>query len=288
MSVDQKLDDPATGQDDPRADDVATASPVLSDGLRVVRAQAADVAAPDPRALAKKALRRAWPYAAGLAVLLIAAGAVFGGRGSWGNVPTWVLAVTTLLAFVAAAFAAFATYELLRVESRRHAVALEEQRLREQAQRRAQASRVAAWYGRWSSVVKGPGMAADHREWLRCGAIISNASDLPVYNVRVSLCVAADPAAGLTWRQGERFAGALRLMPPGQEHIEMPDHVRTEEEADGNQPTWLVAIEFTDASGVQWLRDTRGRLEPADAGLAESDRSVTTSRAHSSPATLDS
>ena len=50
-----------------------------------------------------------WPYAAGTAVVLIAAGAVFGGRVSWGNVPTWVLAVTMLLAFVAAAFAALAT-----------------------------------------------------------------------------------------------------------------------------------------------------------------------------------
>jgi hypothetical protein len=272
MSVDEKLHDPRAGQDAPRADDLATASPVLSDGPDVARPQAAGLAAPDPRALARKALRRAWPYAAGIAVVLIVAGAVFGGRGSWGNVPTWVLAVTTLLAFVAAAFAAVATYELLRVESRRHAVALEAQRQREEAQRREQASRVAAWYGRWSSVVKGPGMTADHREWLRCGAIISNASDLPVYNVRVSLCVAVEPSAGLAWRQGERFAGALRLMPPGQEHIELPDHVRTEEEASGNQPTWLVAIEFTDASGVQWLRDPRGRLEPADAGLAERDR----------------
>ena len=265
MSVDEKLDDPGAGLNAPRAEDVATATPVLSDSLNVVRAQDADLAAPDLRALARKALRRVWPYAGGTAVVLIAAGAVFGGRGSWGNVPAWVLAVTMLLALVAAAFAALAAYELLRAESRRHAVMVEEQRQREEAQRRAQASRVAAWYGRWSSVVKGPGMTADHREWLRYGAIISNASDLPVYNVRVSLCVAADPSAWLTWRQGVRFAGALRLVPPGQEHVEMPDHLRTEEEATGNQPTWLVAIEFTDASGVQWVRDPRGRLEPADA-----------------------
>lgn len=268
MSVDEKHADPGAGQNAPRTEDVATASPVPSDGRYSVRAQAEDVAAPDPRAVATKALRRVWPYAAGIAVVLIAAGAVFGGRGSWGNVPTWVLAVSALLALVAAAFAAVAAYELLRVESRRHALAAEEQRTREEAQRRAQASKVAAWYGRWSSVVKGPGMTADHREWLRCGAVISNASDLPVYNVRVSLCVAVGSSARLTWRQGERFAGALRLVPPGQEHVEMPDHLRTEEEASGNQPTWLAAIEFTDAAGVRWLRDPRGRLELADAGLA--------------------
>jgi hypothetical protein len=273
MSVDEKHADPGAGQKAPPAEDVATAAPpVLAGGLNNVRAQAAEVAAPDSRALARKALRTSWPYAAGTAVVLIVAGAVFGGRGSWGNVPLWVLAVTTLLAFVAAAFAALVTYELLRIESRRVAVAVAELRQREEAQRRAQASRVAAWYGRWSSVVKGPGMTADHREWPRWGAIISNASDLPVYNVRVSLCVAVEPSAGLTWRQGERFAGALRLVPPGEENVEMPDHVRTEEAASGNQPTWLVAVEFTDASGTRWLRDPWGRLEPADAGLAESDR----------------
>jgi hypothetical protein len=268
MSVEEKQAGPVAGQNAPRAEDVATAVPVLGDGLNDARERAGDEAALDPRALARKALRTSWPYAAGAAVVLIVAGAVFGGRGNWGNVPAWVLAVTTLLAFVAAAFAALVTYELLRIESRRVAVAVAELRQREEAQRRAQASRVAAWYGRWSSVVKGPGMTADHREWRRWGAIISNASDLPVYNVRVSLCVAVDPCAGLTWRQGERFAGALRLVSPGQEHVEMPDSVRTEEEANGNQPTWLVAIEFTDASGVQWLRDPWGRLGPADAGLA--------------------
>jgi hypothetical protein len=268
MSIDEKHDVPGAGQKAPPAEDVATAAPVLSDELNDVRAQAADVAAPDPRALARKALRTSWPYAAGTAVVLIVAGAVFGGRGSWGNVPMWVLAVTTLLAFVAAAFAALVTYELLRIESRRVALAVAELRQREEAQCRAQAARVAAWYGRWSSVVKGPGMTADPREWRRWGAIISNASDLPVYNVRVSFCVAVDPSAGLTWRQGERFAGALRLVPPGEEHIEMPDHLRTDEEASGNQPTWLVAIQFTDAFGARWLRDPQGRLEPADADPA--------------------
>jgi hypothetical protein len=274
MSEDEMLDDAAAGQNGDSRVDVATAAPVLRDRLNDIdgiQVQAVNAAAPDPLALARTALRRSWPYAAGTAVVLIVAGAVFGGRGSWGNVPTWVLAVTTLLAFVAAAFAGLVIYELLRIESRRDAVAAQERRQREDAQRWAQASRVAAWYGRWSSVVKGPGMAADPREWTRWGAIISNASDLPVYNVRVSFCVAVDPSAGSAWRQGERYLGALRLLPPGEEHVEMPDHLRAEEGASGNEPRWLVAIEFTDASGRRWLRDPRGRLEPANAGPAEAD-----------------
>jgi hypothetical protein len=237
---------------------------VLDNWLDDGQAPLVSAAAPDPLALARKALRASWPYAAGAAVVLIVAGVLFGARGSWGNVPTWVLAVTMLLAFVAAAFAALVTYELLRIESGRDAAALEERRQREDAQRWEQASRVAAWYGRWSSVVKGPGMAADPREWARWGAIISNASELPVYNVRVSFCVAVDPSAGQAWRTGERYLGALRLVPPGEEHVEMPDHLRAEE-ANGNELTWLVAIEFTDASGIRWLRDPLGRLAPAGA-----------------------
>ncbi len=264
------LDDAAAGQNGNSRMDVATAAPVLRNWLVDGQPRAMGVAAPDPLALARKALRRSWPYAVGAAVVLIATGAVFGGRGSWGNVPTWVLAVTMLLAFVAAAFAGLVTYELLRVELQRDAVAAEGRRQREDAQRRAQASRVAAWYGRWSSVVKGPGMAADPREWARWGAIISNASELPVYNVRVSFCLAVDPSAGLSWRHGERYLGALRLVPPGEEHVEMPDHLRADE-ANGSEQTWLVAIEFTDASGSRWLRDPQGRLEPADAVPAEAN-----------------
>jgi hypothetical protein len=265
------LDDTAVGQNGDSRVNVATAAPVLRTWLSDGHARAVGVSDPDPRALAGKALRRSWPYAAGAAVVLIVVGAVFGGSGNWGNVPTWVLAITALLAFIAAAFAALVTYELLRIESRRDQVAAEERRQRDDAERRAQASRVAAWYGRWSSVVKGPGMAADHREWVRWGAIISNVSDLPVYNVRVSFCVAVDPSAALTWRHGERYLGALRLVPPGEEHVEMPDHIRGDGDASQNEPTWLVAIEFTDASGARWLRDPRGRLEPADADPAPAE-----------------
>jgi hypothetical protein len=271
MSEDEMLEDTAAGQNGDSRVDVATAAPVLRNWLNNGQARAMGVAALDPPALARKALRRSWPYAAGAAVVLIVAGAVFGGRGSWGNVPTWVLAVAMLLAFVAAAFAAVVTCELLRIQSRRDAIAAEERSQLAEVQRRAQASRVGAWYGRWSSVVKGPGMAADPREWTRWGAIVSNASGLPVYNVRISFCVAVDTSAELTWQHGERYLGALRLVPPGEEHVEMPDHLRAEGEASGDEPTWLVAIEFTDASGSRWLRDPRGRLEPANAGPIEAD-----------------
>jgi hypothetical protein len=234
--------------------------------------------APDPLALARTALRTSWPYAAGVLALLILAGVLFGGRAGWGDVPAWVLAITTLLAFVAASFAALVTYELLRIESRRDQVAAAERVVaaddrwqREEAERRSQASGVAAWYGRWSSVVKGPGMAADPREWPRWGAIISNASDLPVYNVRVSFCVAVEPSAALTWRHGERFVAALRLVPPGEQHVEMPDHIKAAEDAAGNETPWLVAIEFTDAAGSRWLRDPQGWLYPADASPAPAE-----------------
>lgn len=49
------------------------------------------------------AARRAVPCACVLAVVLAVLGLVFRNSISWGDVPTWVLAVTTLLAFAAAA-----------------------------------------------------------------------------------------------------------------------------------------------------------------------------------------
>ena len=103
------------------------------------------------------------------------------------------------------------------------------------------------------------------------GAVIGNASDLPVYGVRYSFCVAVDRASGLDWRAGERIAvvSPIVLVPRrGSAQEKIPDHIREQEEAGGNKPRWLIAIEFTDADGRRWLRDPRGRLNPADA-LAE-------------------
>jgi RsiW-degrading membrane proteinase PrsW (M82 family) len=75
-----------------------------------------DSQAPDPLRTVRAVARAGWPLACLTAVVLGALGFAFRRTESRGDVPTWVLAVTTLLAFIAAAFAALVTYELLRLE----------------------------------------------------------------------------------------------------------------------------------------------------------------------------
>jgi hypothetical protein len=225
----------------------------------------------DPLVLVREAARRSWPWIAGAAVVLAMLGALFGRRASWGDVATWVLAVTGLLALVAAVFAGLVAYAVLAVEMRRDQVAAADRRRGEreradqrEAARRAQAASVAAWYGTWmSSATFSGGSQAGTRMSPHWGAIISNASHLPVYDVRVSFCVPVSPGAGLTWRQGERFLAQVPIVPPGEQHVDIPDHIKTQEEQSGSEPAWLVAIEFTDADSQRWLREPQGKLSPA-------------------------
>jgi len=205
------------------------------------------------------ALRWRW-RAAVVAVVLLIVGLVFGGQARWGDVATWVLVAIALAAFLAAAFAGLVAYEVLRVELGRDHVAAEERRLSEDERRRSQASLVAAWFG------KRPGI----EPFLTWGAIISNASALPVYDVRVSFCVAVPAASGLTWRQGERYSSPnpIHVIAPGEHHATIPpDLFRSEDvfrpEDAAEKTKWLVAIEFTDAAGLRWLRDPRGTLTAA-------------------------
>jgi hypothetical protein len=115
-----------------------------------------------------------------------------------------------------------------------------------------------------SSVVKFSGGLGERRslDWPRWAAIIGNKSALPVYDVRVSFCVPVDTAAGLTWRQGERSLDQVDVVLPGDQHIEIRDHIKAAEEADGNVPGG-VAIECTDRNGARWLRDPRRKLTRA-------------------------
>jgi protein-S-isoprenylcysteine O-methyltransferase Ste14 len=63
------------------------------------------VVSPDPLARARRVSRKGWPYATALVVVLAVVGSVFRHHLSWGDFPTWIAGITTLLAFLAAAFA---------------------------------------------------------------------------------------------------------------------------------------------------------------------------------------
>ncbi len=168
------------------------------------------------------------------------------------------------LAFIAAAFGGLVAYELLKIESCRDRNAAEEREQRRDAERRSQAGKVAAWYGTWrSEVVISSGGHSSSQTWPHWGALISNASDLPVYNVRITYHVAVNPERrGVEWDAAERHVSpdTIPVIPPGVEKSGIPDGVRQAEEADGNEPRWLVAVSFTDADGRRWRRDPYGKL----------------------------
>jgi hypothetical protein len=197
-----------------------------------------------------------WGWLVAVAVVATVLGVVFRHHLAWGDVPTWVLAALTLLAFAAAAFAGVVAYDLLRTEQDRDVA-------REDAERRAQASKVAAWYGTWrSEITYSGGAVSGPPSWPHSGAVIRNASDLPVYDVRVSFCVAVSSAPAPGWRAEERYSSPepILVIAPGEEHVELPGNVRERETADGNEPKWLVGIQFTDADGRRWLRAPNGQL----------------------------
>ena len=233
-----------------------------------------------PVAWVRGAVRRIWVPAAVLVVVLVALGIVFRHSLSWGDVPTWVLAVTTLLAFLAAAFAGLVAYELLSVENARdQAASVERSRAavdrkqteaeraaQREADRRAQASRVTAWFDSYRAGVPrdqyypgSPAVATAPTTW---GAAINNASELPIFDVRVFFYWVNDPGDGSPWTPDMRYTPLerFRVIPPNHiRRLDLPSTVQnTGEEC--NDDVYVVGIEFTDASGARWIRDARGAL----------------------------
>jgi len=234
-----------------------------------------------PVAWVRGAVRRIWvPAAAALVLVLVALGIIFRHSLSWGDVPTWVLAVTTLLAFLAAAFAGLVAYELLRVESARdQAASVERSRVaaerrqteaeraaQREADRRAQANKVTAWFDSYRAGVPrdqyypgSPAVATAPTTW---GAAIQNASELPIFDVRVSFYRVNDPGNGSSWTADLRYTPPERfrvIAPSHIRHFDLPSTVpKTGEEC--NDYVYVVGVEFTDASGVRWMRDAHGAL----------------------------
>src|SRR5689334_11831407 len=96
----------------------------------------------------------------------------------WGDVPTWVQAIATLLALIAAGAAASAAWQVLAVERKRDVDRQQVEDERRAAEARGQADRVAAWPSTSPTEQNAPPPPQQ-------GVSIRNASELPVYNVRV-------------------------------------------------------------------------------------------------------
>ncbi len=209
---------------------------------------------------------------------------------AWGDVPTWLLVLVGLLALGAAVLAydkqsqeVHGHAEQLRLESEQLAdqkrvnneqvrlMALQEQELRaaqdererqDTERREAQAHQVAAWFGS-DSDPEDTGKL--QQEW---GAFVRNASLLPVFDVRVffhfvqELSSGRPDARGLSWYPIDRGGPIepIRVLPPGERRfVQIPEEIRGMSDRCDAQ-TYVVAIHFTDAAGIRWVRDGRGEL----------------------------
>jgi len=210
--------------------------------------------------------RNAWRWAVVPVVGLVVLGVISRHSLNWGDVATWIVAITTLLAFLAAAFAGRVAYDLLKVETTRDLKAAEErgqaaadrQRAEDeraaqrQADRRAQASKVTAWFTTYIN-------NHDQPTWV---AAIQNASELPVFDVRVFFYWVNDPGDGRPWTTEQRYASeeTILVIPPGRfRHYDLPGRVAAMAKECSDR-VYLVAIHFTDANGIHWMRDERAAL----------------------------
>jgi hypothetical protein len=192
----------------------------------------------------------------------------------WGDFPTW-------LAFLAAVVAGLVGYRLYRVESARdertdkdRQLAAEDRRLaaedRQRAEddrraqteerRRSQADEVAAWF---DSITPTHADRFNRDGWIIYGAMIRNASNLPIYDLR-AIFFSIDHQAGESpdWEASAIGISPreMRALPPNDsELLEVPDTLVKVVE-DATKQDVVVAIEFRDAAGSLWRRDARGQL----------------------------
>ena len=170
-----------------------------------------------------------------------------------GNYASWLAAIATVAAFLAAIIAAFYAAGAFRLESERENRWLEEQR-------RAQASLVAAWIGSAELPIVGGGGFSPYAEAaMRAsntaeGVYLRNASDVPVTQLQYRLFLGFQPC-------GTRWYGTF---PPAADPIFVPFRdADTTLANDGSQVIggeYEVGISFRDAAGYIWYRAPNGRL----------------------------
>lgn len=166
----------------------------------------------------------------------------------WGDIPAWISAIGSLGALIAAVLASLIALRIYRIESERDQRAESDRRERDLEALRAQASQVSAW---WDTAYR----VSDEGQRYSLGraALVRNASELPVHSVRVFFHV---PLAGGGY---EYFGPVIKaVVPPRPDPVDVYPPL---EPGDVEPSNALVEIEFTDANGVQWKRDTSGRLE---------------------------
>jgi arabinogalactan oligomer / maltooligosaccharide transport system substrate-binding protein len=151
----------------------------------------------------------------------------------WGDVSSWVSALSTIIALGFAAIAAYATQRAYRIETGRD-------RAQAAFARRAQAALVSAWWG-------------TDAQGTRSGVLVRNASETPVYQATISAVSTRD--VNVAWQVN------LSVVPPS----DQPTYFPARSDLQGSVPTdaaqdYRVAMSFTDSTGIRWIRDRHGML----------------------------
>jgi arabinogalactan oligomer/maltooligosaccharide transport system substrate-binding protein len=169
----------------------------------------------------------------------------------WGDAPTW-------LGVVLAAVGGFVALRLYVREADRDERAAEERRARDLEARRAQAALISAWYDIQEQEYRS-NLDGEMRYTYRWGAYLRNASELPVYEVKIDFYAVVE---GI-----ERPAGteSRRVVPPGLIFVQTPWDLATFPQ-ESTMDSYVVSITFRDTAGQRWTRDTNGQLLPFDVG----------------------
>jgi len=179
------------------------------------------------------------------------------------SAPTWITAIAT--AFLGAGAIVTAIFAILAFRK-------QGQEVRDQAELLSiQSDQLKAQQASWFSMCLDPGIPLlpssrsagftppPTRFW---GAIIRNALALPVLNTRVTFyLVSPASAASEDWTPVETGSppALVRVIPPGDEKFVV---IETQYQGGVNpdENSHVVSIEFTDAAGKRWKRDTNGAL----------------------------
>lgn len=161
----------------------------------------------------------------------------------YGDVPTWLGAVSTVFALLAAWRAARAAWKVLEIERGRD----EERR---EAERHAQAEQVAGWV---TTDDEKPGLTAH----------VHNGSTQPVYDVFFVVRMRGDDTD-----LGTNSFGRHEVLPPGEtitrskwwENVDDDDSLSEEIRMILLNVNGRLYLTFRDGRGRAWERDTHGRL----------------------------
>jgi hypothetical protein len=146
--------------------------------------------------------------------------------------------------------------EVLELQASDLRASLDERARQVEFEHQAQASQVAAWFadnGRDMSRIQGPVM------W---GARIRNASDLPIYSLRVFFhAVSAVHAASEDFTLVDLGGPPERIRtiePRSEQFVTVPGNINLPQNPDSG--SCAVSVEFVDASRNRWQRDGYGAL----------------------------